>query len=123
MFVRAELVARLVEMLRSQKELLKVEAVSSAARAERQRKAEEVYRRVCEWRMEREETARREQEEWERKRRREEREREIDKLKLAQHRAKLKAKVRNFLQLLVVKQFRNLCMIMSVLLFLIGVLI
>ena len=86
-----------MEMLNRQKELLELEAVSSAVRADQQRKAEEVYQRVCEWRREREEAMRREERERERERRREEEEREEEERRMAQHRAKLKAKVRNVL--------------------------
>ena len=44
--LRAELVCRLVAMLREQRQLLEMRTLTSAAREEQKKKAEEMYRKV-----------------------------------------------------------------------------
>ena len=85
--------ARLVELLLKQKQLLSMQTISLAARAEQCKKSEELYRKVCVWRREREEMAVREEKERERERQREEEEREKAEEKMALHRERLKSKV------------------------------
>ena len=87
---------RLVTMLREQEQLIEAKSISSTARAEQQKRLDDLYKKVCTWREEKEAAERKAEEERLREWERGKEVRQREELKMAQHRKELKAKVKTF---------------------------